>query len=136
MSTNIADPIPLSPNARPNIDPRIQLHTHLEIPLEDRFRNREAFARAAVTLKASRRSGKGSLMIALLGCLDRRGRWSGPVDGFVEDGVIGIVFFHGSEVVWAFEEMLALAGGVLGPNGLTVDALRGETLRVEEGVSR
>ena len=46
----------------------------------------------------------------------------------MEDGVVGVGVFHGAEVVGALEEVLALAGGVFGADGLAVDALRGEAL--------
>ena len=38
------------------------------------------------------------------------------------------MLLHGSKIIGAFEEMLALARGVFGAHGLTVDALRGEAL--------
>lgn len=38
------------------------------------------------------------------------------------------MLFHGGEVIGAFDEVLALAGGVLGADGLAVDALCGEAL--------
>lgn len=44
------------------------------------------------------------------------------------------MLFHGGEVVWAFEEMLALAGCIFGSHRLAVDALCGEALsRKKEG---
>lgn len=67
-------------------------------------------------------------MIAFLRRLGRCGGRRRPVDGFMEDRVVGIMFFHGGEVVWAFKEMLALARGIFRTHGLTVDALSGETL--------
>ena len=67
------------------------------------------------------------IVITLLGF--GRGRNGGSaVDGFVEDGVVRVVLFHGTKVIGAFEQVLTLAGGVLCTNGLAVDALRGETL--------
>ena len=69
-------------------------------------------------------------MVALLIRFGLRGRAGdgGPVDGFVKDGVVWVVLFHGGEIVGAFKEVLTLAGGVFGADGLAVDALGGETL--------
>ena len=50
------------------------------------------------------------------------------IDGFVQDCVVRVVFFHGAEVGRAFKEVDALAGGVFGADGLAVDALGGEAL--------
>ena len=47
----------------------------------------------------------------------------GAVDGFMEDGVVGIVFFHGTEVVGTLEQVLTLTRGVFCADRLTVDAL-------------
>jgi hypothetical protein len=41
MPRDVANPVPLPPNARPDGDLRIQLDTHLEVPLEDRLGNGE-----------------------------------------------------------------------------------------------
>ena len=57
------------------------------------------------------------------GCLHRS-----AVDGFVKDWVVRVVLFHCAQVVWTLEQVLALTRGIFGANGLTVDALRGETL--------
>lgn len=51
------------------------------------------------------------------------GRCGRTVGGEFKDGVLRVVFFHSVEVVWAFEEVGALAGGVFGADGLAVDAL-------------
>jgi len=67
------------------------------------------------------------VVVALLGRL-RRGDSGGAVDGFVKDGVVRVVLLHGAEVVGTFDQMLALARGILGANGLAVDALRRQTL--------
>ena len=53
------------------------------------------------------------------------------IDGFVEDRVVRVVLFHGTEVIGTLEQVLALTRGVLCANGLAVDALCGETLYVE-----
>ena len=65
--------------------------------------------------------------IAFLGSLVWRGD-RGAVDGFVQDRVVRIVLLHGAEIVGAFEQMRALAAGVLCAYGLAVDALCRETL--------
>lgn len=70
---------------------------------------------------------KGGFMVAFLGLFGCR-RLRGPVDGFMEDRVVRIVLFHGSEVVWAFNQVLTLAGRVFRADGLAVEALRGEAL--------
>lgn len=68
MSTDIADPITLPPDARPNTDSRIKLHAHLKIPFQKRFRDREAARASSFTLKALHH-----IMITLLVRLGLRG---------------------------------------------------------------
>lgn len=68
----------------------------------------------------------------------RFGRWSdsrSAVDGFVKDWVVRVVLFHGTQVIWALEQVLTLTRGVLCTNRLAVDALRGETLYRLMGIS-
>ena len=47
----------------------------------------------------------------------------GAVDGFMEDGVVGIVFLHGTEVVGTLEQMLTLTRSVFCADGLAVNTL-------------
>ena len=125
MTRDIADPIALTPNTRTNRDPRVQLNTHLKIAFEHRFRDGKGSRRGRVTLEARHHS----LVVAFgwFGSFGGSGVRS-AVDGFVEDGIFGVVFFHGGEVVGAFKEVLALAGGVFRTDRLTVDALRRQAL--------
>lgn len=119
MSRDEADPVPLTPDARTNGDLRVELNGHLEIAFEERFRDGEGSRRGRIALK----SADHCFVVAFLW----RFGWSDggcAVDGFVQDGIIGIVFFHGAEVVGAFKEVLSLARGVLCADRLAVDALR------------
>ena len=70
-------------------------------------------------------------MIALLvglGLSRGADRWA--IDGFLEDGAVGMVLFHGGEVICTLKEVLSLTGGIFCANGLAVDALSREALRV------
>ena len=51
------------------------------------------------------------------------GRCGRTVGGEFKDRVLRVVFFHGVEVVGAFEQVGALTRGVFGADGLAVDAL-------------
>lgn len=122
MTRDVSNPITLSPNARSNTDLRVQLHAHLEVALENRFGDGEGARGRGVTLEADH-----GIVITLL----RFGRGSdsrSAVDGFVKDWVIRVMLFHRTEVIGTLKQMLALTGGVLCANRLTVDALRRETL--------
>lgn len=126
MPRDIRHPIPLPPNRRPNTNLLIQLHTHLEIPLERRLRDLQRAAHGRVALEPAR--VQHCVVVAFLVRLvaaRRRvdGRWRGAVDRFSQDRVLRVVLLHGGEVVGAFEEVLALAGGVFCADGLAVDAL-------------
>lgn len=123
MPRDIANPIPLPPNAWPNRDLRVQLDTHLEVTLKDRLRNRKRTRRGRVTLEAT----DHSIMVPLLGRFSRRDGGC-AVNGFVQDWVIRVVLLHGTQVVGTLEEVLALTGGVFGSYRLAVDALCRETL--------
>ncbi len=113
----------MTPYAGADRDLRVQLNAHLEIALQGGLRDRIGARGGGVALEAT----DHGFVIALLGRLRRRGG-GGAVDGFVEDRVVRVVFLHGAEVGGAFEEMLALPGGVLCADGLTVDALRRQAL--------
>ena len=127
VSADISDPAPLAPDAGPHRDLRVQLHADLEIPLQDGFGDGEAPGGRGLALEPAHHR----LVVALLVGLGLRGGLDGrAVDGFMEDGVVRVVLFHGGEVVGALEQVLALARGVLRPDGLAVDALGGETLRL------
>ena len=127
MSANISDPAPLAPDAGPHRDLGVQLHADLEIALQDGFGDGEAAGGRRLALE----SAHHRLVVALLVGLRLRGGLDGrAVDGFMEDRVVRVVLFHGGEVVGALEQVLALAGGVLRPDGLAVDALGGEALRL------
>lgn len=98
MPGDVADPIALTPNTRSDGDFRIQLHAHLEIALEDRFRDRKRARSGGIALEAANHG----LVVALFGRFGGRdGR--GAVDGFVQDRVVRVVLLHGAEVVWAFK---------------------------------
>lgn len=124
VTGDVSDPIALSPNARPNADLGIQLDAHLEVAFEDGFGDGEGTGGGGVALEADH-----GVVITLLGLFGRRGSDGGSaVDGFVEDGIVRVVLFHGTEVVGTLEQVLTLTGGVFCTDGLTVDALRRETL--------
>ncbi len=67
------------------------------------------------------------VVIALLG-FGRGSDGGSAVDGFMEDRVVRVGVFHGTEVVGTLEQVLTLTGGIFGADGLAVDALRGEAL--------
>ena len=119
MPTDKAQPIPLPPNAWPNTNLRIQLHTHLEIAFQLRHRNGIAMTHGASTLEAT----DHGVQIALLGGLYGGGLGRRTINGFVKDWIVWVVLFHGGEVVGAFKKVLALARGVFGADRLAVDAL-------------
>ena len=54
VAAYVADPISLAPNTWTDIDSRVELHTHLEISLEDRFWDREGSGGGGVPLKSAR----------------------------------------------------------------------------------
>lgn len=130
MPTHKPQPVPLPPDAGADANLRLQLDAHLEVALELRHRDGIAMAHGAGALEARGTSNDHGVEVTLLGGLERGvlGRWGWAVDGFVEDRVVWVVLFHGREVVGAFDEVLALAGGVFGADGLAVDALCGEAL--------
>ena len=126
MPTHITDPISLPPNPRPNTDLRIQLHAHLKIPLKRGLWNLQRPAYARIPLEPAR--DHGIVVTLLVGFVAAAGssieRSGGrAIDGFVQDWVLRVVLFHGGEVVRAFKEVLPLAGGVFGADGLAIDAL-------------
>ncbi len=118
MTRDVSNPIALSPNARSNTDLGVQLHAHLEIALKNRFGDRKGARRRGVALEADH-----GVVITLLG-FGRGSDSRSTVDGFVEDRVVRIVLFHGTQVIGTLEQVLTLTGGVFCANGLTVDALR------------
>lgn len=122
MTRDVANPIALSPNARSNTDLWVQLHAHLKIAFEDGFGDREGARGRGVALKADH-----GVVITLLG-FGRGSDGRSAVDRFVENGIVRIVFFHGTEVIGTLEQVLTLTGGILCADGLAVDALRRETL--------
>ena len=65
-----------------------------------------------------------ALELGLLGWGDIRC----AVDGFMEDGIVGVVLFHRTEVVGTFEKVLALSGCIFRAHRLTVNTLRRKTL--------
>lgn len=73
------------------------------------------------------KAAEHGVVIALLG-FGRGSDGGGAVDGFMEDGVVGVVFLHGIEVIGTLEQMLTLTRGIFCANGLAVDALCGEAL--------
>ena len=125
VPTDEAQPVALAPNSRPHRDLRVQLHAHLEVAFKLWRRDGIGGAHLRTTLEATIDHG---IEVALLRGFGRRGLDRSAVDSFVENRVVGIVFLHGAQVVGALEEMLALARGVFGADGLAVDALRRKTL--------
>lgn len=123
VTTNVTDPIPLTPDTRSNRNLRVQLHTHLKIAFECRFRDWVGTRRGGVTLEAVDHGVEVSFFWRLVRCGNR-----GTVDSFMEDGVIGVVLLHGAEIIRTLEKMGALTAGVLRTDRLAIDALRRETL--------
>ena len=116
---DVSNPIALPPNPRSNADLGVQLHAHLKIAFEDRLRYGKRAGRGGIALEANH-----GVVVALLGFVGGGGDGGGAVDGFVQDGIVRVVLFHGAEVVGALEQVLTLTGGVFGADGLAVDALR------------
>lgn len=122
VTGDVANPVPLSPNTRSNTDLRVQLDTHLEIALENRFGDGKGARGRGVALEADH-----GVVITLLrfgGGSDGRS----AVDGFVEDWVVRIMLFHSTKIIGTLEQVLTLTGGIFCANRLAVDALCGETL--------
>lgn len=125
MTTDEADPIALAPDAWSDGYLGIQLYAHLEVTLQLGFRNWERL-----------RSGRGGALetvdhgieIAFLVRLCRSVLGGCAIDRFMKNGIVRVMLLHGVKVGRALEEMGTLAAGIFGPNGLTVDALCGETL--------
>ena len=107
VTGDVSDPIALSPDARADTDLGVQLHAHLEVAFEDGFGYGKGARGGGVALEADH-----GVVIALLG-FGGGGDGRGAVDGFMEDGVVGVVFLHGTEVIGTLEQMLTLTGGVL-----------------------
>lgn len=122
MTRDVSNPVALSPNARSNTDLWIQLHAHLKIAFENGFGDREGARGRGVALKADH-----GVVITLLG-FGRGCDSRSAVDRFVEDGIVRIVLFHGTEVIGTLEQVLTLTGSILCADGLAVNALRRETL--------
>ena len=61
-------------------------------------------------------------MIALFG-FGRGSDCRGAVHGVMEYGLVGIVFFHGTEIVGTLEQVLTLTRGVFCADRLAVDTL-------------
>ncbi len=126
MPRDIRHPIPLSPDRRPNTNLLIQLHAHLKVPLKFWLGNLQLSAHGRVTLESAgvQHGVKVAFLVRLVAA--RRGvdgRWRRAVDGLSQDRILRVVLLHGGEVVRAFEEVLALAGGIFRAHGLAVDAL-------------
>ena len=124
MTRDVADPIALSPYAWTDIDFRVELNAHLKIALENGLWDGERACGRGIALEAA----DHCVVIAFLGwfgwCYGRS-----AVDGFMKDGVVGVVLLHSTEVVGTFEQVLTLTGSILCPYRLTIDALRRQTLR-------
>ena len=131
MPADIAQPVSLSPYAGTHADLRVQLDTHLEVPLQLRRGDGIAVGHGARALECGIHDH--GLVIALLRRLDRGGLHGRPVHGFMKDWVIRVMLFHRREVVRAFEQVLSLTRGVFGANRLAVDALCRETLEGARG---
>ena len=123
MTRDEPNPVALSPDARTNTDPRVQLHAQLEIALENGFGNWEGARGGGVALEAQH-----GVVVAFLGLLGGRGGGRGAVDGFVEDWIFRIVLLHGTQVIGTLEQVLTLTRGIFCADGLAVHALRRETL--------
>lgn len=116
---DVSNPIALPPDTRSNTDFGVQLHAHLKIAFENRFRYRKGAGSRGIALEANH-----GVVIALLGFVGGGGDGRSAVDGFVEDRIVRVVLFHSTEVIGALEQVLTLARGVFCAHGLAVDALR------------
>jgi hypothetical protein len=124
---NVADPIPLAPDAVPDGYLRVQLDAHLEVPLEGGLGDRPGPVDGRrITLEAIHHG----IQITFLGHLTRRrrGGHGSPVDGLMQDGRLRVMGLHRLEVLVAFQQMGALPTGVLGAHRLTIETLRGHAL--------
>lgn len=86
MPAHETDPFPLPPNAGPDANLRVQLHAHLEVPLERGFWNGEATGAGAVALEAIQHDVVVSFLRRASGRFGGRGRVrvrGRAVDGFV-----------------------------------------------------
>ncbi len=127
VTTDEADPIALTPDTWANGDFGVQLNAHLKVSLQLRFWNGKRL-----------RSGRGgaletvdhSIKIALLGRLCWSVMDRCAIDCLMKNGIVWVLLLHGVKVGRTLEKMGTLATGVFGPDGLTVDALCGETLRM------
>lgn len=124
MSTDVADPVALAPNARTDGDFRIQLHTHLKIAFECGFGDGIGTRGGRVALEAINHRVEIALLI--WGFVWRGDR--GAIDSFMQDWIVRIVFLHGTEIVGTLKQMGTLPAGIFGAYGLTIDALCRETL--------
>lgn len=108
MPTDVADPVSLSPYARPDTDLRVELHAHLKISFKRGFWDGHCAAHARVTLEST---GDHGIIITLL--MARMGLLTGPwcrshrrrrgtIDRFVQDGIVWIVLLHGGKIIGAF----------------------------------
>ena len=131
MTGDIRHPVPLAPDRRPNADLLVQLHAHLEVSLQRGLGDLQRSAHGRVALEAA--GVQHGIVVAFLVRLVAAGRsvdrsWWRPVDRLSQDWVLGVVLLHGGEVVWAFQQVLALTRGVLRSYGLAIYALCGEAL--------
>lgn len=125
MSADVADPVALTPNARTDGDFGVELNAHLKVSLKSWFRDGISASGRRIALETIDHSIKVTFLVR---GLDRWCRDWGPVDSFVQDWIVWVVFFHRAEIVGTFQQMGALATGVFGSNRLAVDALCRETL--------
>lgn len=127
MSTDVADPVALTPNARADRDFGVELNAHLKVSLKSWFRDGIGASGRRIALETIDHSIKVTFLVRGLDgwCRD----W-GSVDSFVQDWIVRVVFFHRAEIVGTFEQMGALATGVFGSNRLAIDTLCRETLLI------
>lgn len=100
MSADVTDPVSLTPNARADGDFGVKLNAHLKVSLKSWFWDGIGACGGRIALKAI---DHGIKVAFLVWGLDRWCRDRSSVDSFVQDWIVGVVFFHRTEIVWTFE---------------------------------
>lgn len=100
MSADVTDPVALTPNARADGDFGVKLNAHLKVSLKGWFWDGIRAGGGRIALETIDHSIK---IAFLVWGLDRWCRDRGSVDSFVQDWIVGVVFFHRAEIVWTFE---------------------------------
>lgn len=100
MSADVTDPVALTPNARADGDFGVKLNAHLKVSLKSGFGDGIGAGGGRIALETIDHSIK---IAFLVWGLDRWCRDWSSVNSFVQDWIVGVVFFHRAEIVWTFE---------------------------------